>query len=69
MVRLYVAWPGVEPAEAVYNNTYLDVSVLIASKYTNFSVFLRKMSIIYGQNTEEANAHKAVAGIVTSSGL
>ena len=26
VVRLYVAWPGVEPAEGIYNSTYLDVS-------------------------------------------
>jgi endoglycosylceramidase len=25
VVRLYVAWPGVEPAEGIYNSTYLDV--------------------------------------------
>ena len=27
VVRLYVAWPGVEPEEGLYNETYLDVSV------------------------------------------
>ena len=27
VVRLYVAWPGVEPAEGIYNSTYLDVCV------------------------------------------
>lgn len=26
VVRLYVAWPGVEPSEGQYNDTYLDVS-------------------------------------------
>ncbi len=27
VVRLYVAWPGVEPSKGVYNDTYLDVRV------------------------------------------
>ena len=38
----------------------------IASKYTDFSVFLRKLSTLYGQiseNTEEVSAHKGVASI------
>ena len=26
VVRLYVAWPGIEPKKDQYNDTYLDVS-------------------------------------------
>ena len=26
LVRLYVAWPGLEPTKGNYNHTYLDVS-------------------------------------------
>ena len=28
MVRLFVAWPGVEPSRGVYNQSYLNVCVL-----------------------------------------
>lgn len=35
-VRLYVAWPGVEPSKGAYNNTYLDVRQYLAmsNKYS-----------------------------------
>ena len=29
VVRLYVAWPGLEPSKGNYNSTYLDVSRVI----------------------------------------
>ena len=29
VVRLYVAWPGVEPQRDQYNMTYLNVSMLL----------------------------------------
>lgn len=34
VVRLYVAWPGVEPKKDQYNDTYLDVS----NSFNNFNV-------------------------------
>ena len=29
VVRLYVAWPGLEPSKGSYNSTYLDVRACI----------------------------------------
>ena len=38
-MRLYVAWPGVEPKKDQYNDTYLDVS----SSFNNYNVYLIKI--------------------------
>lgn len=44
VVRLYVAWPGVEPSKGDYNFTYLEVGRTVCPMHEVLIMFVKIMS-------------------------